>query len=181
MRGHVALAAGIRVRLPRAADVVGALEHDEVLDPGLLEADRHAEAGEPAADDRDPDVRRVVAVAAALAPLSVTSSSVSADVMIDPLRPPAGWRAPTAARARASAERQPPGEAVARMRCMPQASIASSSERAEADHAVGGDGDRRVVAPWPRAAAASWSEMNGRTNARGAGTSGAGIAASAGA
>ena len=45
--------------MPGAADVVPTLEHREVLDPLLLEADRHAEAGEAAADDRDVDVEGV--------------------------------------------------------------------------------------------------------------------------
>ena len=35
---------------------VGALEHDEVVDPRLLELDRHAEAGEAGADDGDLEV-----------------------------------------------------------------------------------------------------------------------------
>jgi hypothetical protein len=35
VRGHVAGAAGIVVVAPRAADVVGLLEDDEVLDAGL--------------------------------------------------------------------------------------------------------------------------------------------------
>ena len=51
MRGHVAGAARVGVVVPGAADVVAALEHDEVVDALLLEADRHAEAGEAAADD----------------------------------------------------------------------------------------------------------------------------------
>jgi hypothetical protein len=38
MRGHVAGAAGIAVVAPRAADVVGPLEDDEVLDAGLAQA-----------------------------------------------------------------------------------------------------------------------------------------------
>ena len=56
MRGHVAGAARIGVGVPRAAHVGRALEHGEVLDPFLLEADRHPEAREAAADDRDVDV-----------------------------------------------------------------------------------------------------------------------------
>ena len=59
VRGHVALAAGIAVVAPCASDVVGALEHDEVLHPLLLEADRHPQAGEPGADDGHPGVRSV--------------------------------------------------------------------------------------------------------------------------
>ena len=57
MRGDVALTARIGVRLPRAADVVGALDEHEVVDPLLLEADREAQAGEAGADDRDAHVR----------------------------------------------------------------------------------------------------------------------------
>ena len=59
VRGHVALAARIRVGLPRAADVAGPLEDHEVLDARVLQADRHPDAGEPGTDDRDPDVARV--------------------------------------------------------------------------------------------------------------------------
>ena len=55
VRGHVAGAAGIRVGPPRAADVVVALEHEEVLDSLPAQADRHAEAGEAGAEDRDVD------------------------------------------------------------------------------------------------------------------------------
>jgi hypothetical protein len=61
--GHVALAARVGVVPPGAADVVGALEQDEVLDPRLLEADRHAQAGEAGADDRDLDVHRWLLIA----------------------------------------------------------------------------------------------------------------------
>jgi hypothetical protein len=42
--------------VPGAAHVVPTLEHGEVLDPLLLEADRHPEAREAAADDRGADV-----------------------------------------------------------------------------------------------------------------------------
>ena len=42
--------------MPGAADIVAALQHGVVGDPLLLEADRHAEAGEAAADDRGADV-----------------------------------------------------------------------------------------------------------------------------
>jgi hypothetical protein len=55
---HVASAAGIGVVAPSAAHVVAALEQDEVGDARLLEADRHAEAGEPGADDGYPDLAR---------------------------------------------------------------------------------------------------------------------------
>jgi hypothetical protein len=41
---------------PGAADVVAALQHEEVLDALLLEADRHAEAGEAGADRSRADV-----------------------------------------------------------------------------------------------------------------------------
>ena len=58
MRRDVALAARVVVVAPGAADVVGALEHDEVVDALLLEADRHAQAGEPAADDGHVDMAR---------------------------------------------------------------------------------------------------------------------------
>ena len=59
VRRHVAGAARVGVVVPGAADVVAPLEHGEVLDPLLLEADRHAEAGEAAADDRGADVEAV--------------------------------------------------------------------------------------------------------------------------
>src|SRR5205814_10564250 len=49
VRGDVALAAGIGVVAPRSADVVGALEHDEVVDALMLEADRYAQPRESAA------------------------------------------------------------------------------------------------------------------------------------
>ena len=55
MRRHVTHAAGIRVVAPGAPDVPRALQHDEVVDAGLLQADRHAQAGEAAADNhREP-------------------------------------------------------------------------------------------------------------------------------
>ena len=47
---------GIGVRPPRAADVGVALQDHEVLDSLLLQADRHAEAAEAGAEDRDPDI-----------------------------------------------------------------------------------------------------------------------------
>src|SRR5439155_1661192 len=46
-------AARVGVVVPRAADVVAALEHHEVVPPLLLQPDRHAEAREPAPDYRD--------------------------------------------------------------------------------------------------------------------------------
>ena len=51
MRGHVAGAAGIRVVAPCAADVVGALEDDEVLHAVLLQPDRQPQPGEARPDD----------------------------------------------------------------------------------------------------------------------------------
>src|SRR4029079_559954 len=53
VRGDVALAAGIAVHEPGAADVLAALDHDEVVEPPLLQPDGHAEAAEAGADDRD--------------------------------------------------------------------------------------------------------------------------------
>ena len=52
-RGHVAAAARVGVVAPGAAEVVGALEQDEVLDPGLAQPYAEADAGEPGPDDRD--------------------------------------------------------------------------------------------------------------------------------
>jgi hypothetical protein len=40
----------LRFQVPPTSAV---LEHDEVLDPGLLALDRHAEPGKARADDRD--------------------------------------------------------------------------------------------------------------------------------
>jgi hypothetical protein len=51
VRRHVAGAAGVAVVAPRAADVVGLLQDDEVLDPGLAQANGHPQPGEAAADD----------------------------------------------------------------------------------------------------------------------------------
>ena len=59
VRWDVAGAARVRVEVPGAAHVIPTLEHREVLDPLLLEPDRHREAGEAAADDRDVDVEGV--------------------------------------------------------------------------------------------------------------------------
>lgn len=64
MRGHVAAAAGIVVRAPRTAHLVAALEDHEGTDALLLEPDRHAEAGEAGADDRDAEVLAVARLAA---------------------------------------------------------------------------------------------------------------------
>ena len=58
MRGDVAAAARIGVEPPGAADGVAALEHHEVLDPGLAQLDGHAQAGEAGADDGDVDLGR---------------------------------------------------------------------------------------------------------------------------
>src|SRR5581483_602158 len=49
----VAGGAGIGVVPPRAADLAGPLQDDEVLDTGLLQADGHAEPGEARPDDED--------------------------------------------------------------------------------------------------------------------------------
>ena len=56
--GDVALAARVGVVAPRAADLVRALEEDEVLDARLAQADAQPEPGEAAADDRDAGVFR---------------------------------------------------------------------------------------------------------------------------
>src|SRR5690606_17568437 len=53
VRGHVAGAAGVGVVVPRAAERLALLQHDEVVESVLLEPDRHAEAGETGADDDD--------------------------------------------------------------------------------------------------------------------------------
>ncbi len=47
----VARAAGIGVVAPRTADLVGFLQHDEVLPSVFDQLDRHAEAGESGSDD----------------------------------------------------------------------------------------------------------------------------------
>ena len=51
-RRDVARRTGIRVVPPGAADAVGALEDDEVVDAGLGQLDRGAEAGEAGTDDQ---------------------------------------------------------------------------------------------------------------------------------
>jgi hypothetical protein len=51
VRGHVAGAARIGVVAPRAADVLGLLQDDEVLDPGLAQPNGDPQPGEAAADD----------------------------------------------------------------------------------------------------------------------------------
>jgi hypothetical protein len=55
VRGDVTGAAGIGVEVPGPAYVLPALDHQEVLVAFLLEANRRAQAGEAAADDRDVD------------------------------------------------------------------------------------------------------------------------------
>jgi hypothetical protein len=49
----VAGGAGVGVVAPGAAEVVAAVEHDEVVDAHGAQAGRHADAGEPGADDDD--------------------------------------------------------------------------------------------------------------------------------
>ncbi|SKY71705.1 Uncharacterised protein [Mycobacteroides abscessus subsp. abscessus] len=51
-RRDVALRTGVRVDLPRSADICGALEHHEVVESVLQAANRGADATEPRADDR---------------------------------------------------------------------------------------------------------------------------------
>ena len=58
MRRDVAGAARVGVVPPGAADVLGLLQDDEVVPAGLLELDRHAEPGEPGADDDDAGANR---------------------------------------------------------------------------------------------------------------------------
>src|SRR6185436_1005807 len=53
VRGDVALAAGICVRPPRAADVRVALPDHEIVDARLPQMDRHAEPPKAGADDPD--------------------------------------------------------------------------------------------------------------------------------
>ena len=87
MRGHVAGAAGIGVEVPGAAHVVPAFEHGEVLDPLLLEADRHPEAREAAADDRDVDVGLQAIVAQRARDVDARCAGTSEEVTgIDPAR-----------------------------------------------------------------------------------------------
>ena len=57
VRGDVALAAGVAVVPPRAAHVGVLLEHDEVVDALLAEADGGAQSGEAGADHGDAGVR----------------------------------------------------------------------------------------------------------------------------
>src|SRR5258708_39192840 len=57
MRGHVARATRVGVVAPGAANVIGALQDDEVLDAVATQGDGHAQAAEAAADDGDADVR----------------------------------------------------------------------------------------------------------------------------
>src|SRR5207245_10443663 len=59
VRRYVALAAGVGVGPPGPADLLVALEYHEVLDAGLLEADRHAQAPEPGAQDHHSELASV--------------------------------------------------------------------------------------------------------------------------
>jgi hypothetical protein len=54
--GDVAGAPGIAVVAPRAAQVIGTLEHDEVLDAVTAQGDGHPQAGQARARDRDLDL-----------------------------------------------------------------------------------------------------------------------------
>src|SRR5262249_20040481 len=58
VRVHVARATRIRVVSPHAADVAGALEHEEIVDARLEEAYRRAESAEACTDDGDAQMRR---------------------------------------------------------------------------------------------------------------------------
>src|SRR5919204_680869 len=58
VRGDVARAAGIGVEPPGPAHLVAPLDHQEVVEPLLLEADRGAEAREAAPHDQDVDLGR---------------------------------------------------------------------------------------------------------------------------
>ena len=51
VRGDVAGGARVGVRAPDPADRVAALEHGQLLEPGLAQPDRRADAAEPGADD----------------------------------------------------------------------------------------------------------------------------------
>ena len=88
MGRDVALAAGIAVRPPGPADLGVALEDDEVLDALLLEADRHPEAAEPGAEDRDRELPLGrAAVRDACVPTVVAMPTRAAN---SSARPPAG-------------------------------------------------------------------------------------------
>ena len=52
---------GIGVPVPGAADAVALLEQDPVANPGLVELDRRADAGEAGSDHRDLEIRLRVA------------------------------------------------------------------------------------------------------------------------
>jgi hypothetical protein len=56
VRGHVAGAARVAVVAPRAADVVGLLQDDEVLDPSLTQSNGHPQPGDAGADDGHPHI-----------------------------------------------------------------------------------------------------------------------------
>src|SRR5580700_4999558 len=53
---HVAHRARIAVPVPGAAEVAGALDHADLVEPRLAQARAHQKAAEPAADDGDVDV-----------------------------------------------------------------------------------------------------------------------------
>src|SRR5690606_25490852 len=53
MRRHVAGAPRIAVVPPGAAHAVAALDHDDVVEASVGEADRHAQAARPGAEDDD--------------------------------------------------------------------------------------------------------------------------------
>ena len=71
-RGHVAGASGVGVVPPGSAEVAVLLQHDEVIDTGLLELDRHAETGEAGSDD---DHRSLVSTLVRRLPLHHQSPS----------------------------------------------------------------------------------------------------------
>jgi hypothetical protein len=54
VRRYVAGQARIAVIAPRSAEVIGAVQHDEIVDARLLERDRHADPAESRADDDHP-------------------------------------------------------------------------------------------------------------------------------
>ena len=58
-RLNIAGASRITVLAPRPPESGSALEDHEVADPACAQADRHADAGEPTADDHDADATRL--------------------------------------------------------------------------------------------------------------------------
>jgi hypothetical protein len=54
LRRNVAGQARIAVIAPRSAQVIGPVKHDEVVDPRLLERDRHADPAKSRTDDDHP-------------------------------------------------------------------------------------------------------------------------------